>query len=126
MSAALNVSAPKTRAEAVALVRRAARWHAGTVDSRGYLLTEGTRFTKASCASLEAMLIANGWSFERCEGWSLDGRERFISTACCWMHADPFATRSTFVRAVRCTIEGLAGVRPFDGINALSDAARAA
>ena len=125
MSAALNVSAPKTRAEAVALVRRAARWRAGVRNFHGWV-SDDTRFSATSCASLEAMLIANGWTFERGEGWSPDARERFISTACCWMHADVFATRSTFVRAVRCTIEGLAGVRPFDGISIISDAARAA
>lgn len=88
-----DARAPTTRAEALALSTRAQRWHAPTQR------TDGTQFNEASRVSLEAMLVAHGWEQRP---HPRDGGE-------CWWHTDQGATMSTFVRAVRLTLDALAG-----------------
>jgi len=66
------------------------------------------------------MLTASGWTFVPRAEWHDDARERFVSIACCWRHADPNADWSTFVRAVRLTLDALAGRFRLSGVNALA------
>lgn len=72
------------------------------------------------------MLTASGWTHHNRADWSTDSRERFVSTTCCWKHADPNADASTFVRAVRLTADALAGRFRLAGVSAIPVATVAA